>query len=42
MTIPDTTVQSTADDGSPQSNGTNGQHREVEVQQLHRVHPLRR
>ena len=37
MTIPDTTVQSTADDGSPQSNGTNGQHREVEVQQRHRV-----
>jgi 2-oxoglutarate ferredoxin oxidoreductase subunit alpha len=37
MTIPDTTVQSTADDGSPQSNGTNGHHRDVEVQQRQRV-----
>ena len=29
MTIPDTTVKSTEDDGSPSSNGTNGHHREV-------------
>ncbi|MDT7635415.1 MAG: 2-oxoglutarate/2-oxoacid ferredoxin oxidoreductase subunit alpha [Pseudonocardiales bacterium] len=37
MTIPDTTVQPTVGDGSPSSNGTNGQHRDVEVQQRHRV-----
>jgi 2-oxoglutarate ferredoxin oxidoreductase subunit alpha len=37
MTIPDTTVQPTVGDGSPSSNGTNGQHRDVEIQQRHRV-----
>jgi 2-oxoglutarate ferredoxin oxidoreductase subunit alpha len=37
MTIPDTTVQPTVADGSPSSNGTNGQHRDVEIQQRHRV-----
>ncbi|HEY0576189.1 MAG TPA: 2-oxoacid:acceptor oxidoreductase subunit alpha [Pseudonocardia sp.] len=37
MTIPDTTVQATTNDGSPSSNGTNGHHREVEVQKRQRV-----
>ena len=37
MTIPDTTVQASTNDGSPSSTGTNGHHRAVEVQKRHRV-----